>query len=271
MDRAADIANDGPKIQKASLNNDAYEAVVRFELNKAGRDFVVGDIHGMFTSLQGLLEQVSFDESKDRLFSVGDLVDRGPESILSIDWLAKPWFTACRGNHEQFALDAGDQEQYELWVNHNGGEWWLDVEEADRQRFVEAFAQMPLAIEVETQAGRIGIVHADVPREHSWESFMALLKSGNENATFFAMWSRNRIASVENAEPVKGEVERIYCGHTPTRDVIQVHNVYYIDTGAVYYSDGYEEARLSMVEIQPTPHQVFKVYTHQESIQTPPG
>jgi serine/threonine protein phosphatase 1 len=265
LDCASDHANDGHNMHNAQLNNPPYEAVVRHELNDSGRDFVVGDIHGMFASLEELLEKVDFDETKDRLFSVGDLVDRGPDSKRSLEWLAKPWFSACRGNHEQFALDAGNEDQYELWVNHNGGEWWLDVDENDRKRFVESFAQMPMAMEVETNAGRIGIVHADVPREQSWDSFMELLKSGNESAKFFAMWSRNRIASVDNAEPVKGDVERIYCGHTPTRDVVQVHNVYYIDTGAVYYSDGYDDARLTMVQIQPTPHQVFNVYTRESS------
>ena len=261
MDRARSIADDSPDAHKTGVKNNAYEAVARYGLNEAGRDFVVGDIHGMFTAMQELLDQADFDESKDRLFSVGDLVDRGPESTASIDWLAKPWFSACRGNHEQFALDAEDPEQYELWVNHNGGSWWLDVEDSDRQRYIDCFAQMPLAIEVETQAGLIGIVHADIPREQSWEDFMGLLESGHEAAMFFAMWSRNRIASVENALPVEGRIERIYCGHTPTREVIQVHNVYYIDTGAVYFADGYEDARLTMIEIQPTPHQEFRVFT----------
>ncbi len=261
MDRARTIDDDSPDAPKVGAINSAYQAVVRYALNETGRDFVVGDIHGMFTAMQELLDDVNFDESKDRLFSVGDLVDRGPESRASIDWLAKPWFSACRGNHEQFALDAGDPEQYELWVNHNGGHWWLDIGASDRRRFVDSFAQMPLAIEVETRAGRIGIVHADIPREHSWEKFMGLLEDGHEAAIFFAMWSRNRIAGVENAAPVEGQVERIYCGHTPTRDVIKVHNVYYIDTGAVYFADGYEDARLTMIEIQPTPHLEFMVNT----------
>jgi len=264
MDRATQSTHDNSGEPGSAVKNQVYGAVARYALNATGRDYVVGDIHGMFTTLQELLEEVDFDESKDRLFSVGDLVDRGPESIAAIDWLAKPWFSACRGNHEQFALDADDPEQFELWVNHNGGQWWLDVDENDRPRYVEAFANMPLAMEVETSAGRIGIVHADIPREHSWEGFMDLLESGHEGASFFAMWSRNRIASVENAEPVEGQVERIYCGHTPTRDVIQVHNVYYIDTGAVYFADGYDDARLTMVEIQPTLHQEYRIYTRQE-------
>ena len=57
----------------------AGAAVARFEENATGRDFVVGDLHGMFSHLEALLNEVAFDESADRLFSVGDLIDRGPE------------------------------------------------------------------------------------------------------------------------------------------------------------------------------------------------
>lgn len=39
-----------------------------------------GDIRGCFNRLQAGLELLGFDPDKDRLFSVGDLVDWGPES-----------------------------------------------------------------------------------------------------------------------------------------------------------------------------------------------
>ena len=53
--------------------------------NALGRDFAVGDVHGCFTRLQQGLDQLGFDPTRDRLFSVGDLVDRGPEceSVLA--------------------------------------------------------------------------------------------------------------------------------------------------------------------------------------------
>jgi serine/threonine protein phosphatase 1 len=54
--------------------------IKKFELNEKGRDFVVGDIHGCFDLLSNNLKEIGFDESVDRLFSVGDLVDRGKQS-----------------------------------------------------------------------------------------------------------------------------------------------------------------------------------------------
>ena len=237
-------------------------AVLRFPLNEHGRDFVVGDIHGMFQHLQRLLEDTAFDEKADRLFSVGDLVDRGPDSKKALEWLDKPWFYACRGNHEQFAIDSNDPEQLDVWVNYNGGEWWLDLNAEEKEGFRVRFMELPMALEVDTRWGRVGIVHADVPPLLPWERFMDLLEARDRDAALYAMWSRNRISGMCTSLPVTGGVQRVYCGHTPTRETVQIDNVYYIDTGAAYSFDGYEEARLTMVQIQPDCHQEYSINTH---------
>ena len=235
--------------------------VQRFSQNPSGRDFVVGDIHGMFVHLRMLLEGVAFDETADRLFSVGDLVDRGPQSGEALEWLDHHWFHACRGNHEQFAIDSIDPEQRDLWVNHNGGEWWLEVDEVRQGEFRDRFQTLPLVLEVETQSGNVGIVHADVPPFIDWQQFLALLELNNRDAALYAMWSRNRISGATSTMPVCGGVERVYCGHTPTRKTVQIDNVYFIDTGAAYVYEGYLDAHLTMVEIHPTRHQEFKIST----------
>jgi len=246
---------------EGSFPVDDSPRVQYFDTNPRGRDFVVGDVHGMFTALRMLLDEIGFDEDADRLFSVGDLVDRGPESHEALEWLALPWFFACRGNHEQFVLDSGSPEQLELWINHNGGEWWLGVDLEDRQRFMAAVGSMPLAMEIATEGGTVGIVHADVPPLMSWDVFMTRLESSDPDAMFYAMWSRNRIAGVVSSMPVAGRVSRVYCGHTPTRCTVAVDNVNYIDTGAVYCSEGYQEARLTVVEIHPDPHREYTLLT----------
>src|SRR5690554_7844483 len=96
------------------------EMIRRFEPNERGRDFAVGDIHGHFTKLKVALDAAGFSPGDgDRLFSVGDLVDRGPESHMALDWLAKPWFHAVRGNHEDIAIryakgNPVDRESYSV-------------------------------------------------------------------------------------------------------------------------------------------------------------
>jgi serine/threonine protein phosphatase 1 len=66
--------------------------VQHFGRNPRGMDCVAGDIHGRFPSLRFALQGVGFHPAKDRLFCVGDLVDRGPESYMATGMLAQPWF-----------------------------------------------------------------------------------------------------------------------------------------------------------------------------------
>src|SRR3546814_1363745 len=69
--------------------------------NTAGRDFIVGDLHGCLDLLQVELARIAFDPTRDRLFSVGDLTDRGPDSMGCLRLLREPWFYAVHGNHER--------------------------------------------------------------------------------------------------------------------------------------------------------------------------
>ena len=114
---------------------------------------------------------------------------------------------------------------------------------------------------IETASGNVGIVHADVPPMLTWERFADLLESRDREAALYAMWSRNRIQGSSSRLPVKGRVERVYCGHTPTRSTVCLQNVYYIDTGAVYVQEGYEDARLTVVEIHPERHVEHEIRT----------
>ena len=135
--------------------------IKRFAANTAGRDFAVGDIHGHFSRLQPALEAVDFDPVVDRLFSVGDLIDRGPESRDALDWLAKPWFHPVRGNHDDYVAHF-DTCDVDSWVC-NGGEWFTGLSLVERIAFALQFAELPIAIEVETPGGLVGIIHADCP------------------------------------------------------------------------------------------------------------
>lgn len=214
-------------------------AVQSFPRNRTGCDYVVGDLHGCFAQLARRLDALGFDPARDRLFSVGDLIDRGPDSAQARWWLQQSWFHACLGNHEGMLLSLGEawRDQPE-WFLFNGGEWWWRLDDAQRADFLALFRSMPLALEVDTPWGGVGVVHADVSRGVDWRDFVQALERGDERARATALWSRSR-AEGHVPEGVPG-IARVVCGHTINSiGCVTVRgNVWFIDTGAFVEPDG---------------------------------
>lgn len=191
--------------------------IKHFQINTAGRDFAVGDIHGHFTRLQRALDLVGFNPAADRLFSVGDLVDRGPESDQVDAWLSKPWFHAVRGNHEQMAIDAYRLDpDGRAGGDHlaNGGAWLYARSSIGQGCYVQLLADLPLIIEVMTPQGLVGIVHADCPLP-TWTMLQDWAKGnmpGLRNVEEAVQWSRSRITHEQHHGV--GCVRAVVVGHT---------------------------------------------------------
>lgn len=199
-----------------------------FRTNLTGRDFVVGDIHGCFSELERALERVQFDRSRDRLFAVGDLVDRGPESPRALEFLAQPWFHSVRGNHEQMAIDVFDGRIEPYAYNANGGAWFLALPRTEQARYVTAFQELPHVIEFDHPDGSIGVVHADCPLPR-WRQFCENLPTSQELKRQ-SLWSRDRIHEF-NVQRVEG-IRALVVGHMPLSAPVVLGNVYHIDTAA---------------------------------------
>lgn len=208
--------------------------IKRYERNTSGKDYVVGDIHGYFGHLQHELDRIGFDPVKDRLFSVGDLVDRGPESNEVMLWLSLPWFHPVAGNHEQMAIDFYNGELPASWYASNGGAWNIANDTSTRAEIAMAFADLPLAIEIVTGSGIVGIVHADCSYD-DWCLMRDILNWSSPGGMDFmhvknhVQWSRNRI--VYNITTHVMNVRAVVVGHTPLGRMKTLGNTIFIDTG----------------------------------------
>jgi serine/threonine protein phosphatase 1 len=213
--------------------------VKRIAENIAGRDFIVGDLHGTFDLLDAAMDAIGFDAAKDRLFSVGDLVDRGPDSPKVTHFLAQPWVYAVRGNHEDMFLEiyAESDTPHESLVRaataNYGMHWWWRLPQDERLACIAAFRRLPLVMEVQTKRGIIGILHAEVPQGMGWATFIASIEGGDRKVVQQALRGRSRVLQGDNHIGVDG-VERIFVGHTPLETATQRGNIYHLDTGAVY-------------------------------------
>jgi len=90
------------------------------------RLLAIGDIHGCLTALETLAAFVPFTD-EDMLVTLGDYVDRGPNTREVIDWLIARHATGrlipLRGNHEIMLLEARESvAELRFWLRYGGRE-----------------------------------------------------------------------------------------------------------------------------------------------------
>ena len=156
----------------------------------AGSDFVVGDVHREFPTLETLLAHVAFAPERDRLFALGDLVDRGPRSTDALAWMESGRIAlSVRGNHEQMLLARieaaeGDLGERKPLMMHP---WFTrDVEQAGWTRWTAMICAMPIAATIRTPAGSVGLVHA-TPTARHWNTMLAKLGAGDTDTMWTAI------------------------------------------------------------------------------------
>jgi len=175
--------------------------------------YAISDIHGCFNTFKALLEQIKLEKT-DKLFILGDLIDRGSQSAQVVDhilYLRSTGFdiTCLRGNHEDFLLKClNDVPEYLYWWFVNGGKITLksygndataDWKSAIPKEHIDFYKAMPVIAFYENFV----LVHAGL--DFSKES---PIRDTDEHTM---MWERDFIC-----DSSKIQNKTLITGHTPT-------------------------------------------------------
>jgi len=204
--------------------------------NRAGRDFVIGDLHGCVDALRFLLRDVGFDAACDRLFSVGDLVDRGTQCDEALALLDKPWFYPVLGNHEDALCAVVDGRLSRRQWYAIGGAWAAGVPDSRLAAYARRLRELPLARVVGAGDARFNVLHAEFFGDD------AGLDAGGFSGGVREQMLWGRDLALGRRPPSTG-LSLTYCGHTPMCEVKRIGSQMFIDTGAFA-----AEGQLTLVE-----------------------
>jgi protein phosphatase len=210
---------------------------------------IIGDIHGCYQEFQELTKLLGYtwDEGYPqhaqgrKLGFVGDLTDRGPQSIAVMETV---WQLVIQhrsayyvpGNHcnKLYRYFLGNKVQ----VTHG-----LETTEAEykslkktqqrkiREQFIELYESAPLYQVLDN--GRVVIAHAGIQKED--------IGKINSKVKTFVLYGDITGEKHPDGSPVRrdwaknysGEAIIVY-GHTPVKEVRVMNQTYNIDTGAVF-------------------------------------
>jgi bis(5'-nucleosyl)-tetraphosphatase (symmetrical) len=151
--------------------------------------YAIGDVQGCFTTLERLLRRIEFDSGSDRLWLVGDLVNRGPSSLEVLRWARSMGdrLTVVLGNHDLHLIARAEG------VRERRRRDTFDriLEAPDRDALLEWLIGRPLF----HRDGDFVLVHAGLHPEWSLEEAEAVAWEAQE-----ALRSRRRYALLQRVE-----------------------------------------------------------------------
>jgi len=120
-------------------------------------DYAIGDVQGCFNSLNALLKKINFNIDRDRLYFLGDVVNRGTHSLETLRFILsnKDNVQMVIGNHDFHLLVCALTDKHP-----NKKDTFHDILKAnDKNTLLDYLIERPLVIEHEGSL----MVHAGVP------------------------------------------------------------------------------------------------------------
>lgn len=154
--------------------------------------YVIGDVQGCYQELLALLKHIRFNDDCDQLFFVGDLVNRGPDSLSVLRYLycRRDNLVSVLGNHDLHLLAVADKTRLPSPKDTLDPILVAD----DKEPILDWLRQMPLALHLPQE--QVLISHAGLYPGWSIEQALAfssevqaVLQSDERKALFQRMYS----------------------------------------------------------------------------------
>jgi bis(5'-nucleosyl)-tetraphosphatase (symmetrical) len=154
-------------------------------------NYAIGDIQGCYEAFRCLLKKIDFSPEQDKLWLAGDLVNRGPDSLLTLRYVYQlNQQKACEtvlGNHDlhMLAVSHGCLEPKRKDNFHNV------LEAEDCEVLLNWLQRQKLAINIEVAGKTFFLSHAGLPPVWStsealeYASEVELVLQGTSAKTFF--------------------------------------------------------------------------------------
>ncbi len=133
-------------------------------------DYLIGDVQGCYGALQRLLKSINFSLDKDRIFFLGDVVNRGNKSLEVLEFIqAHPDnISMVLGNHDCHLLACAFGQ-----IKPNKKDTFSDITHSkNATKLLEFLSQQPLIIDDNNAL----MVHAGIPP--NWDK-ITVLKQAN--------------------------------------------------------------------------------------------
>ncbi|ACK67435.1 bis(5'nucleosyl)-tetraphosphatase, ApaH [Rippkaea orientalis PCC 8801] len=126
------------------------------------RRIIIGDVHGHYNTLLTLLDAIA-PNSEDKIYFLGDLIDRGPESAQVVDFVIKNGYPCLLGNHEQMLLQSvglGELNSHQLqsWLYSGGYSTLMSYDHQIPTEHIQWMKTLPSYLDL----GDVWLVHAGV-------------------------------------------------------------------------------------------------------------
>lgn len=210
--------------------------------------YVCSDLHGEYPAYQAIIGQL---KGKDKLYILGDVIDRGPDGIKILQDIIKRkekgQVEFLIGNHELMMVQAlilGDKTQEKNWTSkENSGEVTKKAFEklspADQKSIKEFLLDSYVYKNIDVDSQKVHFVHAKAvqdEKDNSNKTVREMLAEGKEKLMETAVWSRG-VNSLMSSEPHPESAKKgtfTVIGHSPTdNNLIKYKNGYLnIDCGA---------------------------------------